>query len=789
MKQFIGSVILMLLIGACGSGKKSDSGLFLALGASSGSGGPSSSPETAGSGSATTTVGPSVSPPTTVIQPVATPIETDNDPNLICDQPPAGTYPPLSILKSTPGDGAQAVSVDTPLTLYFSQPLECDSVPKLHSQYGDPKRGNIDRFTSIVLLHEAGQVARETKTIYNADGKYWRRGFIVPSDTSCRCNRVRIKPTLNLMPDSNYWILVSREVRSIKAPFLGPEYYQLEMSAASHTAVGFNGFGAQEIDEAEAKGGLLQFATSVDCPSVDSVTDSAYDSTPFRLCSATPHSRIDVPTSTPIVMKFSKPVDCSMLNDFWKINEDGQSTASQTDQNVFVGLYTPFGGDGRGRFHTQYSCNGRELRLDPRANLPEFAWGMADVQGLWDAKKQSLAFPHFRYVPQINGKWFPNASIINGFWWQWGNVKTESPTCQEDEVLVNNKCVPDVVSELPGGDPQLPDGGPEVACPDRVISVDTTQGQWFTSTDRKTSKDAIKAGVHTFWANQNLILKIRKNCQAGWYKLALTASNIGGPLPEWYEKFNVKVKSDGITIGGIGIQASDDKYNRGVMLVYLKKGDTDLNLLWDNDAYLEGQYDANINLAEIALRYTETHQTSKSLARNAAQYCDVAGRWFWETENSAFTYWDHQQIMFCFPGLEAGKYKVTVEARNHVSELPLPPNYSGFNVRLTSGEKTADTTIKADSKVFKKASVEMDLENGAPITLEWLNDQFEEGKHDTNIEIRKVKLTLIEARKSQLGAYLGGAGGKSPLVVLLILMISVIGIIASRIIAHKLRTR
>ncbi len=145
----------------------------------------------------------------------------------------------------------------------------------------------------------------------------------------------------------------------------------------------------------------------------------------------------------------------------------------------------------------------------------------------------------------------------------------------------------------------------------RVASgrIDVTQGNWYetkkeeiTNPQNRNKKISI-SGIHTFWENQKLIYKIKSNCKSGDYNLTILAKNIFGPLPSDFKTFKIKIlnKKDGKTYD-MEINASDLKYNSGRITLFIDKGDTDLEILWTNDAYKESVYDANIQIKSISLK-------------------------------------------------------------------------------------------------------------------------------------------------------------------------------------------
>lgn len=398
----------------------------------------------------------------------------------------------------------------------------------------------------------------------------------------------------------------------------------------------------------------------------------------------------------------------------------------------------------------------------------------------------------------------------------------------------------DDTGDTAGGDSDddgtVSDTGPTKACSKRTIELDTSKGKWFATnpaalTDlSKAEKQALKkeiralrtqrkaalkakdkatakallakikslreklghgakqSGIHTYWANQTLLVHVRGNCQAGWYKLRVTAKNIQGPLPDFYKRFSVSVTNDANdrAWGALSIKASDKRYHRSGLLVKLEEGDSTIRLVWTNDAYQQGVYDANIQIKKVALRYARKVKLRKKMARKATDYCYTNGTWFWD-KNTARTYWKDQTIGFCFDRLAPGKYEVEVVAKNYGK---VPAGYKNFEV-MAAGDGVADQlSIKADEKKFHKGKTVLDLRGGnVLVALTWLNDRYvpEKGE-DANIQIRKVKLKRIgNSDRSALAAYLRSMAGGNRRVTIAILAIAILGLGVTVLLSRKRR--
>jgi len=284
--------------------------------------------------------------------------------------------------------------------------------------------------------------------------------------------------------------------------------------------------------------------------------------------------------------------------------------------------------------------------------------------------------------------------------------------------------------------------------PYRTITLDTTKGKWYKA----------DGFIHTFWANQSLYMNVANNNQAGWYYLTITAKNYTSlVIPPDYENFNISVTGldDNRAFGGALIAASDTKPASGKILIYLPEGDSSFNLLWTNDSYTEGKYDANIQIQGVELEFAGSkHPWGKSLVRQADQYSFVEGRWFWDA-NRVRTNWANQTLGFLFPELEAGQYEVTVWAKNHGV---IPPNYKGFDVVLNShgAEVTLNIPLRDKGEGWNQGSAVIDLVAGdVPLYLTWINDAYKKDVYDANIQIHKIQLKRVgKSNRSAIAAYL-----------------------------------
>ena len=381
------------------------------------------------------------------------------------------------------------------------------------------------------------------------------------------------------------------------------------------------------------------------------------------------------------------------------------------------------------------------------------------------------------------------------------------------------------------GSDDVSDGGENKKCPNRTITLDSSKGKWYTTpegtlsgkvlskADKKRIRVAIKIarkamkairkgnkkagiaqlklkikefraqighgkkvkGIHTYWANQKLYLRVRNNCKAGWYKLKVVAKNYPGKkgenLPDFYTHYNITVKNETTDriAGGMFIKASDKSYHRARMLVYLDEGDTDLNLLWTNDAWKKGVYDANIQIKKVRLKYKRYIRKRKNLVRRAHQYCFTKGRWFWDRK-TARTNWANQHIGFCFKNLKAGKYKVIVKAKNYGK---VPEGYKNFKVMVAGDGVTGNLEIQAKENGYKKGSTVLDLTGGdTMVMMTWTNDKWVPSKgEDANIQIRKIRLKRVgDSDRSALAAYIMNASRGNRMVLIITMLLAVLGL-------------
>ncbi len=294
----------------------------------------------------------------------------------------------------------------------------------------------------------------------------------------------------------------------------------------------------------------------------------------------------------------------------------------------------------------------------------------------------------------------------------------------------------------------------------------------------------IQKGIHTYWANQSLNIKIDEG-ETGWYKLVVVAKNLN-PLPEGYEKFSFTVldKSNEDMLGNFSIKARENVYKRGRLIFKLEdpKGKV-LDLLWNNDA-LDSKGDANIQIKAIRLKKIKEPKFSKKALRKGDEYSYLDGRWFFD-KKTAYTYWANQTIGYTFHNLKGGTYEMEVMAMNR-SKNGLPEDYEGFKVEINTENNSDEMLIKASDKKWNKEKVTLILPEGdSTIYLTWLNDKYLENQYDANISIKQIKLKRIA--DSGMTAYLLKTTTGNRMIIMSILALLLITI-ASISIYNKRRT-
>lgn len=287
----------------------------------------------------------------------------------------------------------------------------------------------------------------------------------------------------------------------------------------------------------------------------------------------------------------------------------------------------------------------------------------------------------------------------------------------------------------------------------------------------------VQKGIHTYWANQSLNLRIEEG-ETGWYKLVVVAKNLG-PLPEGYDRFSFTLldKSSQTMLGNFSVKASEKVYHRGRTIFKLEnpKGKV-LDLLWNNDA-LDSKGDANVQIKAVRLKKIKEPRFTKKPIRKGDEYSYLDGRWFFEKKN-AYTCWANQTIGYTFYNLKEGTYELEVMVMNR-SQNGLPDKYEGFRVEVNTENNSDEMLIKASDKKWNKEKVSLILPEGdSTIYLTWLNDRYLKDQYDANIMIKQIKLK--RTADSGMTAYLlkTTTGNRMIIMTILALLLITIGSIS-----------
>lgn len=142
-------------------------------------------------------------------------------------------------------------------------------------------------------------------------------------------------------------------------------------------------------------------------------------------------------------------------------------------------------------------------------------------------------------------------------------------------------------------------------CPDANGYLDYS----YDGTNRQRWYVTDSGGIHTFWSNRRLYLHVNGVCKKTDLQLKISAINIYGPLSPNYRFYNVDVKvakkkRRGVvkikhTVASVMIAASETDVKTGSVLIPLRKGKNMFVLMWTNDNYKKGVYDANINIRKV----------------------------------------------------------------------------------------------------------------------------------------------------------------------------------------------
>ncbi|MCE9599061.1 MAG: hypothetical protein K8S54_13945 [Spirochaetia bacterium] len=303
------------------------------------------------------------------------------------------------------------------------------------------------------------------------------------------------------------------------------------------------------------------------------------------------------------------------------------------------------------------------------------------------------------------------------------------------------------------------------------ITLDTTQGRWYetpsTPVQVPGGKTIKQKGFHTFWDYEKLYLRVRGNCKPGWYSLKLTAMNYGGPLPEGYAAYYVSITNERDQKAyGLSVKASESAYNSGTVAVWIDKGDSDLSIRWTNDAYLEGKYDANLQIKAITLTQSKAIPPAPSTSLKSGKFCRMIGRYYGDTAR-IYANEPGGIVSFCFGDLESGKYEITVKA---TSKGALPEGYATFPIKVSGDGVESMANVPASTQA-KSAKTTLDLRKGAGrLDLSWIDKGS--ASESASVQIESVSIKRIgDSQRSQLGAFLLNAGSSGFVIPAILLVI------------------
>ena len=102
--------------------------------------------------------------------------------------------------------------------------------------------------------------------------------------------------------------------------------------------------------------------------------------------------------------------------------------------------------------------------------------------------------------------------------------------------------------------------------------------------------------VFTYWQNQKL--QFSTDLAEGDWRVGLTARN-KSVLPDWYDTFLVDVYVNDVFQSTVELPAIQDEYRTTWFDIGQQDGETDLKLVWTNDFWDPGVYDANIVIGAV----------------------------------------------------------------------------------------------------------------------------------------------------------------------------------------------
>jgi hypothetical protein len=388
-------------------------------------------------------------------------------------------------------------------------------------------------------------------------------------------------------------------------------------------------------------------------------------------------------------------------------------------------------------------------------NYPDKKTAKAACKGIWREAGLGYAFPRAYNEPSL-----PPAGTMQ-------TVKAAS--------------CPATDTNTGGVGTQLPTGQ---SCEGRKIEIDTTAGRWFNTPEQKiphptkAGKYTVMKGIHTYWQNEPLIVRVKNNCQEGYYKLTFKGMNVSGPLPDFYKGYALTLQRGNEDIAGMVLPASDAVYGSAATVVYLEKGDSEFRLMWRNDAYKEKVYDANLQLNGVTMSFLPTYTPPVKLARTGRDFCAMDGRFFFGSK-SAWTDSGSQQISYCFDGLKPGKYEVRLTGRNHGT---LPAGYTQFNVDVAGDGVNGSAAIPASAEKSMSGKVVLDLTGrDGSLDLIWTNPAGISPELRAAFELESISLRRIgDSERSQLAAFIGGSASRTTVAVLLLVLLTGVALLLAR---------
>ncbi|MCU0849344.1 MAG: Ig-like domain-containing protein [Spirochaetes bacterium] len=273
-------------------------------------------------------------------------------------------------------------------------------------------------------------------------------------------------------------------------------------------------------------------------------------------------------------------------------------------------------------------------------------------------------------------------------------------------------------------------------CQGRKIELDYTGGQWYWQPDSVFDDRGMPTGgIYTYWQHQPLVIRVKNNCTAGMYAMRIWIKNIEGPLPSFYRYFNVTLRDANRYWGCFVVEASDYIEKPALISVYLPAGDSEFYLDWLNDAYRQGEYDANLNISIIDFPMEKNVRVPAGEYRRHYQFCELSGDWLFDQE-CAYTASGNAAIGFAYDEMIPGQHVLTVRAKGYGT---MPDGYS-YQLEAKVNGVSYDLSLPADAAHFQSASVPVEVSNDKPVVnIKWKNAPCGE----TGLKLEWVRLEKI----------------------------------------------